>query len=303
MKNVRLPYTLLGVLSMIWLQVIIRGMLDTSLSVIPNGLPIPVPPIDLRRLIFSSILLSSYTFILGIIEIAKQKGDETTGSGVRVLPVALVFLAVFPAALAYMHEGNIHDLTQRILNEVWIDEDFEDISPGMDPTDWVELSGNWTTVDEGGNNVYYQSDSREKKALSMPTTGNYSWVSYYYEADIKFVDGNPKKKDRGALLLFRYKGGNSYYFLWLKEHLDQLELYNHGAEGGGNAIAIAQCNLEQGVWYHVKISINGQMARVSLDDIPVFRDVDMGGSYDEGGVGMGTRYYRVKFDNIHVEPE
>ena len=150
--------------------------------------------------------------------------------------------------------------------------------------------------------VYYQDDNSDKEALSISTTGDPSWVNYTYEVDLKFQEGNSKKTDAGALLLFRYQSSNSYYFLWLKEYQNQLEVYNHGAEGVGGAVGNASCDLQSNVWYHVVIVIEGDVVNISINGAPYFTNLTMNGVYQYGSVAIGTRYYKVMFDNIHVEP-
>jgi len=130
--------------------------------------------------------------------------------------------------LGYVFEQEIHSVGQIILDSALINEDFDDLPPGSDPPGWDPLDGTWSTVDDDGNIVYYQDDNSDKEALSISATGNTSWTDYTFEVDVKFIEGNLNKDDRGALLLFRYQGGNSYYFLWMKEGLDTLELHNRG---------------------------------------------------------------------------
>jgi hypothetical protein len=78
-----------------------------------------------------------------------------------------------------------------------------------------------------------------------------------------------------------------------------LELHNRG--DGSHIIASTSCTLVPDVWYHVNITIIGQIVDVSIDGIPYFTGVDMNGAFDSGNVALGTSYYKVMFDNIYVE--
>ena len=182
-----------------------------------------------------------------------------------------------------------------------MDEDFEDVTPGEDPPGWEEESGNWYAVNESGNIVYYQDDDGDHEALSISTTGDPSWTDYIFEVDLKFVEGNPTKSDRAALLVYRYTNGNDYYFLALREAQDQLEVYKHGTGGGGHLVGSTSCTLVQDTWYHVNITIIGNNVWISIDDIPYFTNLDMQGAHNSGMVGIGTEYYKVMFDDIYVE--
>jgi hypothetical protein len=219
----------------------------------------------------------------------------------KLLPIFVCILITVPIACAYIYEQDLNILAQTIIDLAVMDENFDDILPGEDPPGWVEGSGNWTAVDDGGNIVYYQDDDSASESLSISTTGDINWVNYTYEVDLKFVEGNTKKDNRGVVLCFRHQGENNYYWLALREFQDTLELYKHGTGGGGNLVASTSYTLVTDTWYHVNITIRGDIVDVSIDDIPYFTSTIMNGSYDYGSVGIGTIYYKAMFDNIYVE--
>ena len=112
--------------------------------------------------------------------------------------------------------------------------DFDDVLPGEDPPGWEETSGDWYTVDDGGNNVYYNDDDGDAEALTISTAGDTSWTDYSFLVDVKFIDGPADKADRAALLVYRYTSGDDYYFLAMRETQDELEVYKHGVGGVGH---------------------------------------------------------------------
>jgi hypothetical protein len=215
--------------------------------------------------------------------------------------IILIPIIIVPMVYAYVYEQDNNNLSQIIIDLALMDENFDDLPPGSDPPEWNPVDGNWSTVNDNGNMVYYQDDNSNKESLTITTTGNVSWANYTYEVDVKFVDGNTKKDDRGALLLFHYQGGNSYYFLFMKEYRDELELHNHG--DGAHEVATTSCTLVPDTWYHVNITIIGQFVYVSIDDIPYFTSVDINGAFESGNVAIGTSHYKVMFDNIYVEEQ
>ncbi|MFC1802944.1 hypothetical protein ACFL0D_03140 [Thermoproteota archaeon] len=191
-----------------------------------------------------------------------------------------------------------------MINEIGatvMDEDFDDTPPGEDPPGWGEESGNWYAIDDGGNNVYYNDDDGDAEALSISTTGNTSWTDYSFLVDLKFIEGPTNKADRAALLVYRYTNGNDYYFLAMREAQDELDVFKHGTGGGGHLVGTASCTLVQDTWYHVNITIRNNNVWISIDDTYYFTQLDMLGSHTTGSVGIGTRYYKVMFDNIIVE--
>jgi hypothetical protein len=276
----------------------VKDILGLAPLIFPNK---QISQMEIIKILASSLMLSFYSLILGIHELKKPTQEAQFSKKRKIIPLLIVLSFTIPLAYAYVHEQKLHDLVQTILDVHLMEEDFDDLPPGTDPPGWDETSGNWTTVDDGGNMVYYQDDDADQEALSISTTGNVSWANYTYTVDVKFVEGNTKKDDRGALLLFHYNGGNDYYFLWMKEHTDELSLHNHGGWGGGNTVANSSCTMVQDNWYHVSITIIGQLVNVSIDGTLYFYNVDMNGPENSGSVAIGTRYYKCMFDNIYVE--
>ena len=300
MNRSRLHHTIIGLLTINWFKVV-NNLLQTVYGY--GQIIYPKPLINntlIIELVISALLLIGSLIYRGLTELTKERKNSEP-SNRKYYPLFLFMLISVPLVYSYVFDQNIHSIGQMILDVTTplMDEDFDDLPPGSDPPGWDPLDGTWSTADDGGNIVYYQDDNSDKEALSISTTGNSSWTDYTYEVDLKFVEGNTKKDERGALLLFRYQGGNNYYFLWLQEGLDTLELHNHG--DGAHIVTSTSCTLLQDTWYHVNITIIGQSVWVSINYTPYFTDVDMSGSYNTGNVAIGTSYYKVMFDNILVE--
>lgn len=293
----------LGVIGFIWLVMLfpfVKGIIKAPEIIFP---PQDSESVNLILFLGISAVFSVYSASWGLWKSYSNKYNQVSRLTEKKFLVTLLLIIIsFNGVSAYKYQQGSQTVTQRILVTTYMDEDFDDLPPGTDPPGWEEQDGNWATVEDNGNIVYFQDDKSDKEALSISATGNETWENYTYQVDLKFVEGNTKKDDRGALLIFRYQGGNSYYYLWMKEALDELELYNHGAEGGGLAVATTNCTLIQDVWYHVNITISGQTVDVSVGGVPYFSNVDLDGAYDYGSVAVGTRYYRIMFDNILVEP-
>ena len=301
----RLSNTALAFFFIFWLFVIIsiiRPFQQNDIITFPHQTRIHY---DIYRLEISSSLLSIFLFYRGytiLIETSQQtyiQIEKNDKRRIRYLIAILIPIIIIPVVYAYVYEQDNNNLTQTIIDLALMDEDFEDHPPGSTPSGWEPDGGNWTIVDDNGTLVYYQDDDSDKESLSITTTGNVSWANYTYEVDVKFVEGNLNRDDRGALLLFRYQGGNNYYFLFLKEYLDILELHNRG--DGAHLVASTPCTLVPDTWYHVNVTIMGQIVDVSIDTISYFAGVDMNGAFDTGNVAIGTSYYKVMFDNIYVD--
>ena len=298
----RLRYTTIGTLSIIWLNIVIPLFKDAMVygpTIFPKT---PINQLELLKLTASSLLLAFSLFFQGLDVLRKPNYSNQLVATKKITPIILIMMMSVPFVFGYVFDQGFQSVGQMILDigTALMDEDFDDLPPGIDPLGWDTNDGNWTTVNDNGNIVYYQDDNSDKESLSISTTGNSSWTDYVFEVDLKFVEGNPTKSERGALLLFRYQGGNNYYFLWLKEAQDTLELHNRGDMA--HMVASTSCTLVQDTWYHVKVTIIGQNAWVTIDDVPYFTSQAMNGAFDTGNVAIGTSYYKVMFDNILVEP-
>ena len=250
-------------------------------------------------LILSSIIFGVYIFYLGIIKISKRLQFKFKKT--HILPIIVLSSLFSPVVYAYVFQQESHSVEMMILNEIFLEEDFEDVTPGTDPPGWEEQDGDWAAYNDSGNIVYYQGDNSDRETLSMSLSGNSSWVDYLIKVDLKFVEGS-NRDSRAAVIVFRYQGGNSYYQLVLREYYDTIALFRHGTLGGGNMVSSLSHELLTDVWYHVELLIVGDIVNVSVDYTPFFVDTAMSGSYDYGSVGIGTMYYGVMFDNVSVEP-
>jgi hypothetical protein len=239
--------------------------------------------------------------IFGILEMLEKQKQEPTQRKTIKLPIILLLIWTIPLVSAYIFETNSQTIIQTILDLAALDEHFEDVTPGEDPPGWEEGSGTWAAYNDSGNIVYYQNDIAPKEALTISTSGNTSWTDYTFTVDIKFDEGDPTKPERGALLAYRYSGGNDYYFLALREASDELEVFKHGTGGVGHLVGTVSCTLVQDTWYSVNITIRSNTVWISINNTPYFTNLNMQGSHSNGSVGIGTEYYKAMFDNIHVE--
>ena len=299
MKKTGIRYYAIAALLTIWLLVTIPNLI----SFIQNDTIIFPYPIHTRAIIImliSSILLSFFGITEGVRGIIETEGVQIIPRE-RLTPALFLLFISIPISYAYIFEYNNQNLSQLILDSAVMDGNFDDIPPGEDPPGWAEGSGNWTAVNDGGNIVYYQDDLSDKEALTISTTGDIGWTDYEFEVDVKFVEGDPSKADRAAIICFRHSGENTYYFMAMRETQDRLDIYKHGTGGGGHNVGSISCVLEIGVWYHVNVTILNNNVWISINDVPYFVNLDMQGTYLTGSVGIGTEYYKVMFDNIHVE--
>jgi hypothetical protein len=303
-KN-RIPNIALFIAVIIWISVIVNIIRSFHKNVISFPTQVQISN-ELNKLIISSLILATllmhrgYKTLTDISEPIKIQTKNPLKTKLQVIILIPLLIAV-PFVYAYVFEQSNNNVSQTIIHILLMEEDFDDVPPGEDPPGWEEEAGTWAAYNDSGNIVYYQNDTSPKEALTISTTGNTSWTDYTYTVDLKFDEGQTIKQDRGALLVYRYSGGNDYYFLALREARDELEVYKHGTAGGGHLVGTTTCTLVQDTWYHVNITIIGNFVWISIDGTPYFTNLDMQGTQSSGSVGIGTEYYKVMFDNINVD--
>jgi hypothetical protein len=291
----------MGGFSIFWISSVLP-FLKLILGIGPIVFPKPqISQLEILKLLTSSFLLLIILLFQAVRELKKPTNSSYSTSRRKLVPIVFIMMMSVPFVFGFVYEQDLQSLGQMILNMVGIDEDFNDIPPGTDPPGWEEDKGNWEVIDDGGELVYYQSNDRIKEAFTMPTTGNTSWTDYTFTVDLKFDEGPTNKPDRGAILVYRYSGGNDYYYLALREARDELEVYKHGPPGSGHLVGIASCTLVQDTWYSVNITIISNNVWISIDNTPYFTNLNMQGTHFSGSVGIGTEYYKVMFDNIQVD--
>lgn len=290
-----------GVIFLTWLYTVLTIVEKTMFL---NPVVFPIPTISTFKQIQLILLTLSLVFLLILKAIPLvQKLTSANIDGTKSIMLVLLLCFSTPFVSAYIFDSDFHSLGQMIidLGGAVMDEDFDDTPPGEDPPGWSEESGNWYAIDDGGNMVYYNDDDGDQEALTISTTGDTSWTDYSLFVDVKFDEGPTNKADRAALLVYRYTGGNDYYYLAMREAQDLLEIYKHGSDSVGHRVGSVSCTLVQHTWYAVNITIRGNNVWVSVDDTFYFTEHDMLGAHSEGSVGIGTHYYKVMFDDIIVE--
>ena len=300
MRKSGLRYSAIGALLIIWLSVTIPNLISFLGK---NSIIFPLSlhsDLSIYLMLISCVILSIIGIMTGILEIRETEGVKYI-SREKLFPAIFLLFICIPISYAYIFEQNNHNISQLILDSGVMDEDFDEVVPGEDPPGWSEESGDWYAVDDGGNMVYYNDDDADAEALTISTTGDTSWTDYTFTVDVKFIEGPVNKANRGALIVYRYTSGNDYYYLAMREAQDVLEVYKHGSDSVGHRVGSVSCTLVQDTWYSVNITIRSNNVWISVDDNPYFTKLDMQGAHSQGSIGIGTKYYKVMFDNIYVE--
>ena len=178
MNSSRLRCTAIGTLSIIWLNVVIpliKDNLGIGVIIFPRPL---ITETQIHLLLISSILLVISIFSQALIELSNISDVSINKSRKKLVPLTLVMLMSVPFVFGYVFDQGFQSVGQMILDigTTLMEETFDDLPPGTDPPGWDTNDGNWATVYDDGNIVYYQDDNSDKESLSISTTGNSNWT-------------------------------------------------------------------------------------------------------------------------------
>jgi len=159
--------------------------------------------------------------------------------------------------------------------------------------EWNATSGKWEVV----SGEYAQNDNT-KGAAAETYAGDFDWIDYTYEADVKVTGGYD------ADMLFRVNMDTEYYTLAIRSnsfegdnHLELMKLqkWNWTVLGG------AKRSIEDNTLYHVKIAVKGNNVKVIFnnEETPAIDFTD-DNPIVSGKIGLKTWESTASFDNVVV---
>lgn len=176
-------------------------------------------------------------------------------------------------------------------------DSFNEHTPPEPPDGWAVYSGTWQTATDG-TTVYEQTQKNVERTVS--TAGNTNWTDYVFQAKVKFVFPPGTPPGTGAILFFRFQNTSNYYFLFMVEDKDELLLYRRIGGVEEQIGASVSIPLAENQWYDVRISIEGQTINVWINGTQYFTNQESGGTLTTGAIGVGSKRYKCRFDDIEV---
>lgn len=158
-------------------------------------------------------------------------------------------------------------------------------------TNWISSSGNWSVVDNNGNNVYYQSGAKEGRTSS----GDMSWTDYTVESDVNIVDFNGSTR---TYVAGRYTNGNNFYAASLYNSNEGTLEIRKKLSGSTTTLASKPYPLETGTWYNVKLEMSGNSINMYVNGTLELSTSDS--SLSAGSAGLVTFKSMAMFDNVRV---
>ncbi len=166
-------------------------------------------------------------------------------------------------------------------------DDFED----GNSNGWSTSGGSWSVVTDG-TKVYKQSGT---SATTLSYTGTASWSNYTVQARVKPLSFNGT--DRIVGLAARVQSSSNYYFLSLSNS-NKLEIRKK-AGGTVSTLATKTYTVQTGIWYTLKLDLNGTTIQASVNGNPELTVADA--SFATGKVGFNTVNASAEFDDINVD--
>lgn len=212
---------------------------------------------------------------------------------VAKLPLIIFLCLLFPTTVRSLQH---YTATVNMKVGLFFDN-FNEHTPPEAPDMWTVYSGTWQTAMDG-TTVYAQTQKNVDRTLSI--AGNTNWTNYVFQVKVKFVFPPGTPPGTGAILFFRFQDTSNYYFLSVVEDEDELLLYRR-VGGVEEQIGLsASITLVANQWYNVRISIELQTINVWVDDVQYFTNQESGGTLTTGAIGVGTKRYSCRFDDVEV---
>ncbi len=257
--------------------------------------PINITEYQIWRLITTTTLLMIISLIYGIKNILESKGQNIEFKKKLKYPLIILLVISLPITSAYVFETDNNNIGQTILDIYMLFDDFNEHTPPTAPDGWTPYVGTWQTVTDG-TTAYEQTNTVQDRTYSF--IGDFSWTDYEFEVNAKLVSAGTEYA-RGILLLFRVQDASNYYFLAILDDLNQVGLYRRI---GGSDILIQNLdiNVPSGVWFNIRIRIEGQTINVWGNNVPLFTDIPSGGNLSNGLITLSTRFYHCRFDDVTI---
>ncbi|MBE0512585.1 DUF1080 domain-containing protein [Candidatus Bathyarchaeota archaeon] len=209
------------------------------------------------------------------------------------LPLIIFLCLLFPTTVLSLQQ---YAATVNMTVGLFFDN-FNEHTPPEAPDRWTVYSGTWQTATDG-TTVYAQTQKNVDRTVSM--AGDTNWTDYVFQVKVKFVFPPGTPPGTGAILFFRFQDTSNYYFLAMAEDKDELLLYRRIGDVEEQIGLPASITLVENQWYDVRISIEGQIINVRIDDVQYFTNQESGGTLTTGAIGVGTKRYSCSFDDVNV---
>jgi hypothetical protein len=174
---------------------------------------------------------------------------------------------------------------------------YDDFSNGNADNWVVNGPGSWYVQ----NYEYIVDMGTGSSKQSISLAGDINWTDYIFEVDLRGDAGTDK------LIAIRYSNNGDFYWLNLRGPWGSGVLFGKAiGNNTGPVLASGSYDIENGVWYHVKVIVQGNRIRAFIDQNLVIDYIDNNSALMQGRIGlMGyTGAYgscAIHYDNVIVQ--
>jgi hypothetical protein len=169
---------------------------------------------------------------------------------------------------------------------ILFEEDFEDGRM----QDFNSMAGNWSVMtDETGNKVLDGDNRLKSNGAPSFEFGSLAWTDYALDYDIKL------RNPTADVWLGIRNSSQGYYVHRLSLYYSHMSVF----DTDWNLLKSRTYEFTRGVWYHVRLEVQGETIRVFIDEKLEIETTDS--QVHAGNVTFGVMApTRVQFDNIRV---
>lgn len=160
-------------------------------------------------------------------------------------------------------------------------------------TKWTATKGDWQLLLEGENNVLHSSYEKQGRIY----VNDFVASDYSVTVDIKIDEFYGR--NRGAYLCGRYVDANNYYAIDINNRKEGYIDLNKKVNGNTTTLASIAMNIEEGLWYNLKLEFVGTSINAYLNDELILTAEDR--EIATGTVGLISNKAKCNFDNLLVE--
>ncbi len=177
--------------------------------------------------------------------------------------------------------------------------DFNDQKTGSISDGWTNVFGKWEVKKDGENKVLAQLAKSKGRDFNIAVLDANSLKNVEMSVDIRAISG---KEDQGGGLVWRYIDKNNYYIARFNPLEDNFRLYKV-VNGKRIEMKSANVSVAEGVWFNVKVVMNGSKISCFLDGKEFLAKSD--DTFSKAGkTGLWTKADAVSdFDNFSLKGE
>ncbi len=162
-------------------------------------------------------------------------------------------------------------------------------------TDWTIQTTGWTTYNAGAGE-YYLAGEAGNEMIFAPAQAQYT-NERKIEFDFYFRSGQAENKMK-ARFLFDYVSDDDFGMIYLHGTSSFIELRDT-VNAVGTSLYITNYTFNYDTWYHIEITYSGNSLSMSINDSPIFTDINYG-TFSSDTIGFVVEKSSIFIDNVII---